>query len=41
MRETSNLFLVSLLPSSSRKTPVFNAMTAPIKEHETKLIEQV
>ena len=34
-QEPLNLYLASLLPSSSRKTPVFKAMTAPIKDYET------
>lgn len=40
-KEPLNLYLASLLPSSSRKTPVFNAMTSPIKDYETALIKQV
>lgn len=40
-QEPLNLYLASLLPSSSRKTPVFKAMTAPIKNYETALIKQV
>lgn len=40
-QESLNLYLATLLPSSSRKTPVFKVMTAPIKEYETELIEQV
>lgn len=40
-QEPLNLYLASLLPSSSRKTPVFNAMTATIKDYETALIKQV
>ncbi|MFJ7746698.1 DUF3987 domain-containing protein [Peribacillus sp. NPDC097295] len=40
-QEPLNLYLASLLPSSSRKSPVFKVMTAPIKDYETALMKQV
>jgi replicative DNA helicase len=35
--EATNLYLVAALPPASRKSPVFNAMTAPILEAEKQL----